>query len=214
MNVGILVLAKKPRPGHCKTRLSPPCTPVEAARLAGAALHDTLAAVARSDAEHKVVVIDGELGDQTPSGFDVLRQRGNGLAERLRNAFDDFGGTAVLIGMDTPQVTPALLNSGCATLESPSRDAVLGPAHDGGYWAIGFTRPLPDAFAGVPMSTPKTFASQLDRLQSMGLSCALLPKLRDVDVFDDACDVASSIPTSEFAYTLGRVLGRIHERIA
>ncbi|OEV21105.1 glycosyltransferase, partial [Streptomyces nanshensis] len=41
----LLVIAKEPLPGRAKTRLCPPCTPQQAARLAAAALHDTLEAV-------------------------------------------------------------------------------------------------------------------------------------------------------------------------
>ena len=42
----LLVIAKEPRPGRVKTRLTPPFTPREAAALAEAALVDTLRAVA------------------------------------------------------------------------------------------------------------------------------------------------------------------------
>ncbi|MCW2607677.1 MAG: hypothetical protein JWO60_2370, partial [Frankiales bacterium] len=40
----LLVLAKQPVPGRVKTRLTPALTPQQAARVAAAALADTLAA--------------------------------------------------------------------------------------------------------------------------------------------------------------------------
>ncbi len=121
------MIAKAPVPGRVKTRLCPPCTPAGAAALAEAALGDTLAAVARSRrAGRRVLVLDGEPGPWLPRGFEVVPQRGDGLAERLAAAFADVGGPALLIGMDTPQVSPALLDDGLRALDGA--DAALAPA--------------------------------------------------------------------------------------
>ena len=59
----------------------------------------------------------------------------------------------LLIGMDTPQVTPTLLSRALHDLSQPANDAVLGPADDGGYWAIGLCDAAARVFEGVPMST-------------------------------------------------------------
>jgi rSAM/selenodomain-associated transferase 1 len=197
----LLVIAKAPVPGRVKTRLCPPCTPAEAAELAGAALADTLAAVARSRrARRRVLVLDGEPGGWIPFGFAVVPQRGGGLAERLAAAFADAGGPAFLIGMDTPQVTPALIDAGLAALERA--DAVLGAALDGGYWGIGMRRPDPAAFRDVPMSAPATAAVQRARLAELHLRTAVLPPLRDVDAIADARAVAAEAPGGRFARVL------------
>jgi uncharacterized protein len=197
----LLVLAKAPVPGRVKTRLCPPCTPDEAAGLAAAALADTLAAAARSRrATRRVLVLDGPGGPWIPAGFEVVSQAGGGLAERLAAAFAGAGGPAFLVGMDTPQVTPALLDAGLAALERA--DAALGPALDGGYWGIGLRRPQPGAFEAVPMSTPATGSRQRARLAQLGLRTALLPPLRDVDTIADAELVAGQAPTSRFARAL------------
>jgi rSAM/selenodomain-associated transferase 1 len=214
VSVAVLVLAKEPRIGHSKTRLCPPCSAAEAASLARAALADTLAAVDRSGIARKVLVLDGELGGWLPKNFELIRQRAGGLDERIAGAFEDFGHPALLIGMDTPQVKPELLRASCSVLERPDVDAVLGPTSDGGYWTIGLKEPRRDALVGVPMSASTTFAAQHTRLNELGLRCATLPLLRDVDYFDDACAVAQLIPASDFAYCLGRVLTRMRQRIA
>jgi hypothetical protein len=99
--------------------------------------------------------------------------------------------------MDTPQLTPALLNDSLAALERT--DAVLGHTDDGGFWAIGLERPLAAAFVGVPMSTAWTGAAQQRRLESLGLQVATLPALNDVDNIDDAIDVAAQAADSHFA---------------
>ena len=199
----IVVIAKSPRPGRVKTRLTPPCTPEEAARLAGAALSDTLAAAAQTRATRRVLVLDGPPGDWVPRGFDVVPQRGDGLAERLAAAFAEVAQPAFLVGMDTPQVTPQLLDAGLAALDDS--DAAFGAALDGGYWGIGLRRANPEAFRGVPMSEATTGLAQRARLLALGLRTAVLPPLRDVDTIADAHAVAAEAPAGRFAITLASI---------
>jgi len=193
----LLVIAKEPVPGRVKTRLTPHYSPEQAAALAEAALADTLDAVLRCPAERHVLVLDGRPGPWLPLGFDVVPQVAGGLDERLAAAFGACRGPALLVGMDTPQVTPALL---APALEGTGRaDAWLGPAADGGFWALGLTRPDPELLRGVPMSTPQTGRVQYERLAGAGLSVRLLPQLRDVDTPADAEEVARLVPGSRFA---------------
>lgn len=203
--VALVVIAKAPAPGRSKTRLCPPCTPAQAAALAAAALRDTLATVAATPARRRVVALDGETDDWLPAGFEVHPQRGDGLGARLGHALLEAGGPALVVGMDTPQLSPTLLRDAAERLTDPGVDAVLGPALDGGYWTIGLRQPDPAVFSGVPMSRPDTCAAQLRRLESVGLRTALLPRLRDVDTIDDAAAVAGASPETEFAAAFRRV---------
>ncbi len=198
----ILVLAKEPRPGRSKTRLTPPLSPDQAARLAAAALETTLDAVSAAAAPRKVVVLDGRAGDWLPAGFDLLHQRGADHAQRIANAFADAGAPALLIGMDSPQVTAPMLDRAVEALAAPGTDAVLGYAEDGGWWAIGLRRADAAVFRGVAMSRDDTGACQRRRLDRLGLRTTMLPTLRDVDLIDDARAVAAAIPGSAFARTL------------
>ena len=203
MAPALMVIAKAPVPGRVKTRLSPPCTPDEAARLAAAALEDTLAAALAVDAR-RVIVLDGEPGPWFPGGFEIVPQRGDGLAARLAAAFSDVGAPALLIGMDTPQVTPALLEAGLDAVTGA--DAALGAALDGGYWAIGLREADPRVFEGVPMSEDDTGAVQRARLAMLGLRTAILPPLRDVDTIEDARAVARWAPDGRFAAVLSEIV--------
>ncbi len=195
----LLVIAKAPEPGRSKTRLCPPCTPEQAAALAEAALVDTLAAVMETPCDGRTLVLDGSPGEWLPEGLAVVPQGGGGLGERLAAAFAPRLGPTLLIGMDTPQVTPELLGEALAQLEREHTDAVLGLAEDGGYWAIGLREPQPGAFAGVPMSSSSTGARQRRRLEQLGLEVGDLPPLRDVDLIGDAREVAAECPGGEFA---------------
>ncbi|GAA0289805.1 DUF2064 domain-containing protein [Streptomyces polychromogenes] len=192
----LLVIAKAPVPGRVKTRLTPPFTPRQAAELAEAALADTLAAVAATPAGRHVVVLDGAPGPWLPPGFEVMPQSGGDLDERLAAAFAACAGPALLIGMDTPQVTPRLL---APALDFAAHDAWFGPAADGGFWALGLAAPDPALLLGVPMSVPETGAVQYERLRASGLRTGLLPRLRDVDTAADAAEVAALAPGGRFA---------------
>jgi uncharacterized protein len=190
----LLVIAKQPLPGRVKTRLVPPCTPRQAAALAEAALADTLHTVLAAPARRRVLVLDGEPGPWLPPGFDVTPQCGGGLDERLADAFAEAHGPALLIGMDTPQLTPRLL-----AVDWQVADAWFGPAADGGFWGLGLRVPDAALVRGVPMSTPGTGAIQLARLDAAGLRVARLPRLRDVDTAADAVAVARLAPRTRFA---------------
>ncbi|MER5914852.1 DUF2064 domain-containing protein [Streptomyces sp. NPDC001982] len=196
----LLVIAKEPRPGRVKTRLTPPFSPTEAATLAEAALADTLRAVAAAPADRRVLVLDGRPGPWLPPGFDVVPQCAGGLDERLAAAFAGCDGPALLVGMDTPQITPELL-----TVDFTGCEAYFGPAEDGGFWALGLAEPDPGLLRGVPMSTPTTGAVQRRRLTGAGLLVRDLPPLRDVDTVADAEAVAALAPHGRFAAELARL---------
>lgn len=207
----VVVIAKEPVPGRVKTRLTPPFTPDDAASLARAALADTLAAAAAAPLTRQVLALDGAPGDWLPAGFDVVPQRSGGLDERLAAAFADTHARLplpmVLIGMDTPQVTPGLLVEAAQSLVSGEADAVFGPAADGGFWLLGLRRPDRSLLAGVPMSRPDTGRHQLDRLTSAGLRVAMMPELTDVDTFREAELIADMIPRSRFAAAFRLAVG-------
>ena len=197
----LLVIAKAPVAGRSKTRLCPPCTPAQAAALAEAALRDTLLAVLATPVVRRVLVLDGAPGAWLPAGFELVAQRGHGLAERLAAAFEDALAPALLIGMDAPQVTPEQLSAGLDALRAGA-PAVLGPAPDGGYWAIGLQAADRRVFAGVPMSHADTGVRQRERLAALGRAPVLLAPLRDIDEIAHARAVAAAAPGGLFAAML------------
>lgn len=195
----VLVVAKSPVAGTVKTRLCPPYEPAQAVAIAEAALADTLEAVAACGAERRILALDGPIGPWLPPGFKVIEQSDGLLGERLAAAWAYAGGPGVQIGMDTPQVTPVLLDSAVATLTEDGCDAVLGPAVDGGWWAVGMRHVHHGAFDGVVMSTDRTGADQHARLLELGLRVGLLPTLSDLDTAADAATIAEQAPDTRTA---------------
>ena len=205
----VIVIAKAPVPGRVKTRLTPPFTPEQAASLAEAALTDTLSAVSQARVARRVLALDGAPGPWLPAGFDVVAQRGAGLDERIANAMLDARASAplpvVLIGMDTPQVTPELLAAATGPLASGAADATFGFAADGGFWLLGLREVDPALLLGVPMSQPDTGSHQLLRLERAGLRIELVPELTDIDTAAEAERIAAAIPESGFARRLAEI---------
>lgn len=200
----LAVIAKAPVAGRVKTRLCPPCTPQQAALLAEAALRDTLAAMAAVAGPRRAVILDGAAGAWMGDEH-VIPQRGGGLDERLAAGFADLGGPTLIVGMDTPQITPGQLRRALSVLERDG--AVLGPASDGGYWCIGLREPDPRLLHGVPMSRTDTLAAQRRRLHAHGVRFGEVDELLDVDTIEDARAVAAAAPDTRFARLLEGVVG-------
>lgn len=222
---GVLVMAKAPVPGLAKTRIASVVGDEAAADLAAAAFLDTLAAVeAWAPASRRIVAMTGTLAharraDELATrlrGWQVVPQRGASFAERLVHAHHDaaasWGATqAVLqIGMDTPQLIPAdlaALSRAVTGLDPSGVDAVLGPATDGGWWALATRRAgYVDGLVDVAMSTPYTCQHTATALSSAGARVGLAHMLSDVDVLSDATDVAALAPATMFARAV-RALG-------
>ena len=205
----LVIMAKEPLPGRVKTRLEPAYGKAGAAALATAALLDTLEAATGSSARRVLLALDGTPGAWLPAGVGIVRQRSGSFGDRLGGAIEDAyelnPWPVLVIGMDTPQVTPTLLDDAMAALADS--DAVFGPADDGGYWCLGLRLPDAQVFHGVPMSQSDTGREQLAQLDRLGLRTSLVGPLRDVDTPADVAVVAAHAPGSRFA-AVASALGR------
>lgn len=202
----VLVMAKAPVAGRVKTRLAAVVGAESAACLAAAALLDTIEACRAAGAEGHLSLA-GDLRDAVRGsaiaaaldGWTVTPQRGSGLAERLVHAHLDAGpGPVVQVGMDTPHLTAAALAEVADRLAG--HDAVLAPAEDGGWWALG--RHDPDVVrpvAQVEMSTAQTCAHTRQALELAGHRVGLASSMTDVDTAEDADLVAALAPQTRFA---------------
>ncbi|WP_406238685.1 DUF2064 domain-containing protein [Nocardia sp. NBC_01009] len=219
--VTLLVIAKAPIAGYAKTRLTPPLTPQEAAEVAAASLLDTLDSVLHSRVAHRVVAFTGDLAAaerreelaRALGEFEIVPQRGASFGTRLANAHADAArhGLPVLqIGMDTPQVGAEVLTRAARDLIACD-DSVLGPAEDGGWWALGLSVPqAARTLIDVPMSTARTGHLTRKALQYCGNRVQMLPTFADVDTFDDALRVAATTGGS-FAEVMAELR---HRRLA
>lgn len=204
----LLMVAKAPVGGRVKTRLGAEIGMTEAAQVAAAAMIDSIVACAEAVGSRRChLSLSGDLamaerGDEIRrllDGWVVTPQVGADFSERLARAHLEVGaGPLVQIGMDTPQVTAADLLASAADLVD--HDAVLGPAEDGGWWALALREAAQAvALRGVPMSTPTTYDDTRAALLRSGSTVAVGAVLRDVDTVADAVEVAAVAPDGEFA---------------
>jgi uncharacterized protein len=209
----LLVLAKAPIAGQVKTRLCPPADPTLAARIAAAALLDTLDAVRAVPGGRPVLALSGALASAECAAeitdavrdIPVITQRGTSLGERIVAAHADAaahapGSPVLQLGMDTPQVTADLLHRCHQMLTTPGTDALLGPTDDGGWWLLGLRDPHNACCVQtVPTSRADTGTRTARALREYGLRLDLAPALSDVDTAADAHRVAARASSTRFA---------------
>jgi uncharacterized protein len=186
-------MAKAPRPGKVKTRLSPPLTPEQAAALNVCFIRDTadnLQQVTQASNSHGVIAYT-PVGDEDafdsllPPSFQLIAQRGDGFGERLFYTCEDlfacgFSGVC-LIDSDSPTMPQAALLHAVALLERPGDRVVLGGSDDGGYYLIGLKRVHPQLFERIDWSTERVLGQTLERAKEIGLKAELLQTWYDVD---------------------------------
>ena len=141
--------------------------------------------VARGSGADTIVAGDEEIARSRPVGVRLLLQRGTGFGERLRNAVADTFALGyrhvVVIGTDTPALSPALCQAALkALVAGSSGTVVLGPSRDGGYYLIGFNAFVERAFAGIPWKTRHVLAGT-----KQALSDCRLVSLRTLTDADD-----------------------------
>jgi hypothetical protein len=188
MSLAAVLFAKSPIPGRVKTRLSPPLSLRQAADFHRACVWDCWERVA-SLAASPYFYSDAPWGTPPPPAApgQLRLQRGDDLGERMLNCFQELreqGHSGVLIvGSDSPSLPAAYLTEGLEALRKV--DAVLGPADDGGYYAIGCREPDPRMFTGVSWSSPETMEETGKSLRALGWNVHELPPWYDVDTPDD-----------------------------
>ena len=189
----LVIVGKAPEPGRTKTRLSPPLTLEQGARLYAGFLLDTVALGVGlgwggvtliypprpGAAEELSRLLPPELGARVR----LQPQPGEGLGAALAGAFSSHlaegFARVVLIGSDNPSLPPALVEEARAGLAD--HDLVIGPSEDGGYYLIGMARPHLGVFERITWSTHLVYGETLARARELGLSVLSLPAWYDVD---------------------------------
>lgn len=186
----LAVMAKAPKAGRVKTRLSPPLTLEQTAALNTHFLRDTtenLATIpgAAGLISYTPVGDEGLFAGLLPETFALVPQRGDGFGERLLAAAEDIlaigYGAVCLIDSDSPTVPAGAFYRAVEALAAPGERVVLGPSHDGGYYLIGMKQAYREPFERITWSTGAVFAETVGRCQEAGLEVVTLPVWYDVD---------------------------------
>lgn len=194
----LAVFVRDPEPGKVKTRLAKAYGDLFAAELYGYFVDDLLEALAPGSYHLEIFFTptERELDIRRRFGnqFPYTPQRGEGLGDRMENAFRScfakgFAAT-LLIGSDFPDLTAEVIEQAFQTLEN-GQDAVVGPAFDGGYYLIGFRSDTfdPAVFNGIPWGENTVFEKTVNRLHARGYRVHLAPAWHDIDTGNDLANL-------------------------
>ena len=190
----LLLFAKEPVPGQVMTRLIGPdaLTADQAASLQAALVADLSGRLEAGRFELTLMWSsrgDGLPVDLAPPGVSWRRQSGRDLGERLFLGLEWAAADAACVaavGSDQPDLDTGRVDAAFDLL-ADGKDAVLGPARDGGYYLIALRREAVDVrlFDRVAWSTPSVLRETLSRCRELGLEVGLLPEAEDLDTVDD-----------------------------
>ncbi len=193
----LLVFARCPDVGACKTRLIPAFGAAGAADIHRRLLQQTFDVVGRAcppglrrcqiqQTGTALKELQSLVAAHCPQA-EVVAQPPGDLGFRLQvgisAAFSSGLHKVVAIGTDCPELEVALLDHAFRWLSQA--DVVLGPAADGGYYLIGLNAPHSELFRDVDWGTHRVFRQTIDRADELDLTVRLLPELRDVDRPED-----------------------------
>lgn len=194
----LVVFAKAPIPGQVKTRLCPPLTGDEAATVHGSFVLDTLERTRAAVSKFRLPV-DRYLACAPSSAlafFKIMEERqavrlmdqeGEELGARMNGVCETLFARGyrrvVIVGTDVPSLPLECYQQALELLDR--YDLVLGPARDGGYYAVGLTKASPALFQDIPWSTDRVLALTKEKAVGLGLSVGLLAEWRDTDTIDD-----------------------------
>jgi rSAM/selenodomain-associated transferase 1 len=199
-NVRVLVImAKAPKPGAVKTRLTPSLPLQAATEFYRCLLGDTLA-LARSLGGVEIAIMCpdsdvNELARLAGQGARVVAQKGEGLAAGLTSVFAHFAESQqrriIAFNSDSPHLPRSVLEEAFEALAS--HDTVVGPTYDGGYYLVGAKAFHPTLFTGDGMGTSSALERLLSRARTLELSVGFVDPFYDIDVADDLIRLAGEL---------------------
>jgi rSAM/selenodomain-associated transferase 1 len=198
-NRTLVIMAKAPRPGTVKTRLTQSLPLPAVTGLYCCLLQDTMS-LAQSLHGVKVAVMcpaqdAEELAVLLGSVAHIVAQKGDGLAAGLTSVFAHFKPTdrhhVIAFNSDSPHLPPVVLENAFQGLAA--HDVVIGPTHDGGYYLIGASASHPTLFENDGMGTRSALEALLARTRLLDLSTGFTDPFYDIDVADDLIRLAAEL---------------------
>jgi uncharacterized protein len=195
----LVIMAKAPRAGSVKTRLTANLSPQQATELYVCLLNDTIALSQRLP-HVKLAIMSPESDVQDLSRaitepVPVVAQKGRGLAAGLTSVFAQFTDSGrecvIAFNSDSPHLPASVLENAFDMLEAC--DLVVGPTYDGGYYLVGAKASHPALFEDDGMGTTNALDALSARIRKLQLSVGFTEHCYDIDVASDLNQLASEL---------------------
>ncbi len=187
----LIVFIRAPRVGSVKTRLAAGLGPAGACAAYRRMIDHVMPAVHASGFSVELRHTPDDAGDEfscwCEPGWELAPQGAGDLGARLERAFGASAAAGyertLVIGTDCPYLTVHDLREAATALDT--REVVIGPALDGGYWLIGMRGLHPELFRAIPWSSTGVTATTLLRARSSNLAVHRLRELEDLDALPE-----------------------------
>ena len=199
----LLFFIKSPEKGKVKSRLASVIGDKPAANLYRDFITQMLSTLKRGDFPFYICFYPKNalkgLREWLGGQYQYIPQKGKDLGERMRNgfigAFEIGFRRVVLIGSDIPDLPLEFVEEAFTSLKK--KDAVIGPALDGGYYLIGFKDKTfsPQVFEGMAWGTETVFGETMNILKKLMQNVHTLPYRRDIDTIEDLRKLDLNLPS-------------------
>lgn len=180
----LVLFARYPTAGGCKTRLIPALGPERAAEVHRQLTERTVGILQASGCPVTIAFTGAtktDFADWLGNALDFVEQVEGDLTARLLACLHPA--PVIFFGADTPDLAPRHVAGAITGLHT--HDVVVGPAEDGGYYLIGMRHAMPVLLTDMPWSTEQVLPQTLGRLDRLGIAPLLLETLADCDRPED-----------------------------
>ena len=213
-------MLKAPVAGKVKTRLAPPLSKKDAARLYECFIQDTFSRISvlrgidiiaalGADVKSIPKVPAARVKKIVPPGIAIIVQKGKDLGQRLSNIFSELFSLGykkvAIIGSDSPDLPSEYIKKSFSLLKSKT-ELVIGPAQDGGYYLVALSRDCRELFKNIPWSTDVVFQKTVERAKKAGVKSAILPTWYDVDEIENLKALRNNLKASLAETKTGKFL--------
>jgi len=196
-----LIFAKFPQSGLVKTRMVPPLTDDQAAKLHRLCLQSVCERVSANNNTKPILVftpdhqlesfqniVSDHVDDYWPQGGGDLGER---LIRAINHAFSQNADHVILLGADSPTLPIEILTQ---TIEKLTHhDAVIGPCDDGGYYLLAMNKPQPELFRDIDWGSDKVADQTKARAAHTTIDLFELASWYDIDRYDDLVRAQSDL---------------------
>jgi len=186
----LIIFTKNPKIGKVKTRLAATTDNETALNIYKFLLQHTLSVTENLEVSKEVYYSEAIAKKDIwkPDIYSKKLQKGNGLGERMKNAFEEGFKNGykniIIIGSDLYDLQQPDLENAFKVLAK--KEAVIGPATDGGYYLLGMNKLFPEVFREKDWGTASVLEETLKDLKNQDF--ALLEARNDVDYYSDIKD--------------------------